>query len=577
MNKTYKTLVLAFVLLILIKSILVLGVPAPSIFSDEYYYSKMAQSFYSSQEFSVHGEKVSVYPPLYPIILSPAYLFQDMQTIYSVMKLINVLLTSLVIFPIFHLSRKLMSEKRALIASIAISIFPPLFLFPIYLMSENLFYLLILFSVLCLYNTIKTDKPIWAALTGFFIGVCFLTRVSGIALFGLPILAFLIKKMFIRPKNQPFSLKCLLIVYLFLALTISPWLIPRIIENGLSLPGVLGVYSKEVTSLTRHSNFFSTFINWLLAYPGYLILAIGVIPAYLIANSIKSIKDKDALLVLLLPISLFLLITVYSSTGGNQEIIKGFFWFATRPLGRYIEVVAPLLLILAFQGISSKTSSKLYTKTFWIIILPLTLAASQLTMTSLFPANNLSLTFLSIVKIGLSKLIYGEFVISTLFSWALFLSMGLVILAISIISLILIRKYKDRVNLKTIFLIAVFLVSIAINYPLIVYNSNEYWFKQDQMQLGLWFNEHNDLKNPKVLLDENYPGKIEKTNQNFIYQKFGQGSSSVLGFWINGEIIVGKTTPENLSKFDYTITKDKLNLGLLRETKSGIRLYKNVH
>ena len=46
----------------------------------------------------VHGVDANIYPPLYPIILSISYLFNDMTAVYLFMKIINVLISSL-IFP----------------------------------------------------------------------------------------------------------------------------------------------------------------------------------------------------------------------------------------------------------------------------------------------------------------------------------------------------------------------------------------------------------------------------------------------------------------------------------------------
>ena len=59
---------------------------------------KLARSFFFDFNFMVHGVDANIYPPLYPIILSISYLFNDMTAVYLFMKIINVLISSL-IFP----------------------------------------------------------------------------------------------------------------------------------------------------------------------------------------------------------------------------------------------------------------------------------------------------------------------------------------------------------------------------------------------------------------------------------------------------------------------------------------------
>src|SRR3989344_1467164 len=105
MRKDINKLILIFILLVIAKSLLSSFILAPSEFSDGYIYSKIARSVFFSQEFSVHEISVD-HVPLYPIILSPAYLFQDMNNVYLFMKIINAFISSLIIFPAFFLAKE---------------------------------------------------------------------------------------------------------------------------------------------------------------------------------------------------------------------------------------------------------------------------------------------------------------------------------------------------------------------------------------------------------------------------------------------------------------------------------------
>src|SRR3990167_6087327 len=89
MKKEIKFLVFLYFIIVIVKVIFSSFIPTISIFSDEYLYAKMARSFFYHGEFSIHGIPTSQYLPLYPIFLSVAYLFQDMQLVYLAMKVIN--------------------------------------------------------------------------------------------------------------------------------------------------------------------------------------------------------------------------------------------------------------------------------------------------------------------------------------------------------------------------------------------------------------------------------------------------------------------------------------------------------
>src|SRR3989344_2105080 len=98
MRKEIKILILIYIILILIKSILVYFIHAPSEFSDGYFYSKAARE--------ISQGSIGYLSPLYPITLSIAYLANNMEIIYFLMKFINVIISSLIIFPVYFLSKE---------------------------------------------------------------------------------------------------------------------------------------------------------------------------------------------------------------------------------------------------------------------------------------------------------------------------------------------------------------------------------------------------------------------------------------------------------------------------------------
>ncbi len=182
MKKYAKWLIIVFLILIVIKVILSSFILTPTQFADEYFYQRMAQSFFNQGQFLIDESPSTAYLPLYPITISPAFVFNDMQNIYFFMKVINCILSSTILFAGFLLAKEFMTRKKAFLVSIVLSLVPPIFGFFPFLMSENLFYPLFLFTIYFMYKSFVEKEKRWLILTGLFIGLCSLTKITGLIL-----------------------------------------------------------------------------------------------------------------------------------------------------------------------------------------------------------------------------------------------------------------------------------------------------------------------------------------------------------------------------------------------------------
>jgi len=148
MNKTLLWIYIGFVF---VKVVLSLFVSSPTIFSDEYYYFKMAQSIAYDGSIRVHGQSFYTYPPFYPLLLSLVSHFDNISFVYILVKILNAFLSTLLVFPAYLLARIFFSEKQSLFFATFTNLLPSHFSFTYYVMSENLFYPLFLFScILCI-------------------------------------------------------------------------------------------------------------------------------------------------------------------------------------------------------------------------------------------------------------------------------------------------------------------------------------------------------------------------------------------------------------------------------------------
>lgn len=148
----------------------------PLIVMDETLYFLQAKEIWTNQTYILHHKTFGAqYPPLYPLLLSPLTTIADVNLRYMSGLVVNAILSSLLIFPVFEIARMYLNEKRALIVS-AITAFAPISLtYSFVWMSENLYFFLFACSVLWILR--KEEMK-----TGIGVGLAALTKVIGIAL-----------------------------------------------------------------------------------------------------------------------------------------------------------------------------------------------------------------------------------------------------------------------------------------------------------------------------------------------------------------------------------------------------------
>ena len=223
-----------------------------------------------------------------------------------------------------------------------------------------------------------------------------------------------------------------------------------------------------------------------------------------------------------------------------------FSWLSGRPLGRYLDQFLPLILISGFAGFKIKKTNKTY-----LVISSLILAfSSQLAYFSLFPINNMSLTWLGII----SMLIHSKLIIS------LFLA------ALPFIVYILYLKL-DRRKLIAIFFTIFLIFSLGV-YSINYYSSKNNWYETKHTELGLWVDKNLPI-NQNILFDEaNCVEDVNKENMALCSRSFTPS-----GFWMNHNLIIGDVF--NLSEdADYIISERELEYFKLKEI-DGINIYKS--
>ena len=117
-----------------------------------------------------------------------------------------------------------------------------------------------------------------------------------------------------------------------------------------------------------------------------------------------------------------------------------------------------------------------------------------------------------------------------------------------------------------------FLTSSIVNYGLIAYNTNTYWYENEQMKVGIWFNDY-DKGESNVLIDNRNEGKILKIGQTGLYENTANNNTvTKIGFFMNNKILIGEVN--NLNEIDYIISENKLDLPIIKNEKDKIFIYK---
>ena len=570
MKKITRYLISAYIIIVIIKILLISVIPAPIEFADYYIYSKMAQSFISSGNFNVHNMAANIFPPLYPIFISPAFLFSDSKISYLFIKIINAFILGSIIFPAYLLSREFLSGKKSFLASILVSLIPSTFAFSSFIMSENLFYPLYMFSIYFIYKSYKEKSFKWDILAGVFIGLSILTRHIALSLI-LTIILSLIFYFMIKRENRIVQLKRKTLMGVSALIIISPWLIRNIIAFGFSLKAILGIGgSVQVLASISQRYTLAAFSTTFIFYIAFLILSTGVIFFLLSISVIKRMfRNKDYFNISIIFLSSFFS-SVMLAANHNSGVVKYtllYSWFTGKFVGRYIDHLIPLMIILGIIGFQYIKEDKRLLKYFALSSSLILLFSSQIIFMSLFPVNNISLTYLGIFNYIINLVFLHiesstpQFNILTLIIFSiLFFILPFIILNLTRI------KIKKLMSLIMIFFFLASLVSIATVY----FESNRSWYNSEQTRLGLFFNEHNKDKSSKVLFDEDNCGKISKDKQDDICSD--TRFYTISGFWMNSNIRIGNT--RNIEGIGYIVSKKELGYEKIYDTKKGIFLYK---
>lgn len=336
--------------LTIIKLYFYIPIKTPIIMCDEGCYIGLASNF--AREFSFYSDnffgKNCLYPAGYSTILSVAFfIYPSFYQAFDMIKLINCLVSSLVIVPTYLIFRELLDfkdRKALLLLALAVSTIPSVIGYFFWIMSENLFTLLVLFIFFLLIKLTKSENSKIALIFGFLNFYAFFTRDIGIAINLASLLSLIV---FLRDAKVKYKkgIKILSSYLLGYLIPLIVWLGYRSQIRGqfvaYNTSGYLGAVIFD--DFNEFSKFLNLFFNEILYIFVVTFIIFGILAFWKLFEFIKDSRKRSLSVFVFISLISFLVVTtahMYLNLGKSE--------WDYNVLGRYIDPLMPLVYILGF-------------------------------------------------------------------------------------------------------------------------------------------------------------------------------------------------------------------------------------
>ena len=244
---------------------------------DELLYATLARSFAEHGHFLLRGVAYGGVGKVYPLVISPAWLFGSASTAYAVAKTLNAVVMSLAAVPAYLWARRLVSPALAVVAA-ALVLLVPGYVYTGSLMTENAFFPAFVLASFLIALALERPTLLAQALALGSVALATAVRVQGLVLAGALVLAVGIKVLLdLRVGAGRARAPALILPYVpmlavlaLAAVGYAAWKAAK----GAGLSSGLGAYS----AVTAANYSWQSSARWVLQHLGELSLAVGIVP-----------------------------------------------------------------------------------------------------------------------------------------------------------------------------------------------------------------------------------------------------------------------------------------------------------
>ena len=253
----------------------------PLVPGDEITYYDMADALYRGF-FSV--AESHHYPPLYSLSFFFASVFKGYS--FTIIKFLNAVYSSSIIFPVYFLTRYFLNHKHSLITAFLSCLIPYHLVFPGLILSENLFFPLFIWAFYISFVSPRNRRLrlAWDILNGVMVMALYMTRFITLAVIPFFMLAWWVKPFdgedaLLKPSRKKLIHFALFVLAMLAAF--SPWLMTGLMED-VPLKWILGF---SVASRTHAEQLtLSRLLIWVLLYACYYVLVAAPVLNLLLAS-----------------------------------------------------------------------------------------------------------------------------------------------------------------------------------------------------------------------------------------------------------------------------------------------------
>lgn len=309
----------------------------PTVSIDEFLYYSIARSIATEGKLLFRGQPADYSYIMYPLALSPVYLFfRDGSNYFRIIQLWNILLMSLAIFPVYGLAYDMTKDQSKSLLIAVISMLLPDFILGQMIFSEAIIYPLFYFVFYCAYKYIVTKKSSLLLYIGFSGALLYYTKPGAM----LPSVILLLIFLFLSIKNKEhrqllFSFAG--IVALIITHIVFQLLLKYVFDYR---GGTLSLYNTQIGG--EYGWHLDIFFKAIPVYIYYFILSCGIIGVAYPVIFFRNWNKNERLFGASVLICLLIMIVGTAWTINRHE-------YASETIHlRYIAMYIPLALLFCF-------------------------------------------------------------------------------------------------------------------------------------------------------------------------------------------------------------------------------------